>query len=315
MPYLTHLSIKPRLSGGHAQMLAAVRLGMLRSLDAHMDLSRAWFLQGCTQLKALTLCTYNFKGASAIAQLTGLTHLELGSGSYSQLFSAAEQSELGGALAALTNLQSLHLSHAPPGPVTQALSQLTGLTELCLARQDLVVDPGPLILPSCLQLNLSCGISTQQLACIEAPQLCHLGGMQLALKPSDLGALRRLCRGVLRACSGLCLSLQHEWSEEGTVALMAVLNQDWQPSAKALQPIRSSSIGNDRSNGRPRRQLSLHLWHAYLSRQCLELLPKGLGSIDLWWVPWLYPNTVCGSIALVSTVSFSTSCKQSQIHT
>jgi hypothetical protein len=112
--------------------------------------------------------------------------------------------------------------------------------------------------------------------------------MQLALTPSDLDALRGLCRGVLRACGSLTLDLRACFKED-TVALMAVLSQGWQPSAEALQPIRSSSIDSHQAA----RHWSLELCTTPLSRQCLELLPKGLSVLNLRWVPcqWLYAKS------------------------
>jgi hypothetical protein len=287
MPLLAHLEIEPpKLSGHCAATLAAARLDTLRSLHVRMDLCHASFLQGCTQLKALALETINVKGVSALAQLTGLTELKLYSESTSRLFSAEEQSELGSTLAALSNLQSVDLNHAPPGPVTQSLSQLTGLTKLRLEEQRKVSNPGSLVLPSCVELLLlPSGTCVQHLASIEAPQLQHLN-VTLAVQPSELGALRELCRGVLRACSCLPLNL-HTWSKEDTVALMAVLSRDWQPSAEALQPIRSSSIDSYQFP----REWTLELWYAPLTRQCLELLPKGLAILYLRWVPWLYAKS------------------------
>jgi hypothetical protein len=169
MPLLTHLSIRQQLTGQHAQVLAGVHLATSHSLDVDMNLCHAWLLQGCTQLKALTLYVSNVQGASAVAQLAGLTQLELRHATDRfVVFSGEEQSELGNALAALSNLQSLSISHAPPGPITQALSQLTGLAELALTRQDLVPNPGPLTLPSCVKLTLLYTISVQQPASIDA---------------------------------------------------------------------------------------------------------------------------------------------------
>jgi hypothetical protein len=282
MPLLTHVEIDMELTAHSAQLLAAARLTTVHSLTAYMDLCHAWCLQGCIQLKALMLSFHNVKGASAIAQLTGLTRLELTPLSDSQLFSAAEQSELGSALASLTNLQCLHFDHAPPGPVTEALSQLTALTELTLVEQGLVPNPGPLTLPSCVRLRLDYNISVQHLASIQAPKLQHLtlDISRLALCPSDLDSLRRLCKGVLRACSSLTLDLR-TWSKEDTVALMAVVSRDWQPSAEALQPTRCSSIGVERSSSDSSRHRSLRLWYTHCSRQYLELLPKGLHTVSL----------------------------------
>jgi hypothetical protein len=60
---------------------------------------------------------------------------------------------------------------------------------------------------------------------------------------------------------------------------MAVLNQNWQPSAEALQPMLPA-----RTNGQDSRQprlWSLNIWSAHLQRQCLSLLPKGLANLNL----------------------------------
>jgi hypothetical protein len=295
MPLLTHLTIRQKLTGQNGGMLAAVRLDMLRSLIVHMDLCHAWLLKGCTQLQSLTMATRNVRGVSAIAQLVGLTQLRLHSSRVEPLFSAEEQAELGSALAALSNLQSLSIRHAPPGPVTQAISQLTRLTELALDEGH---SPGPLVLPSCVMLTLDHvnNTSVQHLATIEAPQLQHLD-VELKVQPSDLDALGRLCRGVLRACGSLLLGL-HAAPEEDTVALMAVLNKDWQPSAEALQPIRSSLAGS--SSNKDCRQWRLTLCLTHVSRQCLELLPKGLGALHLRWV--LSQTRPCCPPALVSAL-------------
>jgi hypothetical protein len=252
-------------------MLAAIKLEYLHSFAVHMNLCHAWFLQGFPQLKTLRLFTDNFGAASAIAQLTELTRLELlPESSKKQPLSAAEQSELGSALATLSNLQCLQFDHAPFGPVTQVLSQLTALTELWLYEHGSGPNPGSLTLPSCVKLNFTRGLDlklgAEDLARIEAPRLRHLDLRSgwLALKPSDLDALRRLCRGVLSASSNLLLDLQHLWSKEDTVALMTVLSQGWQPSAEARQ----ASI----------KELSwcLAIRNAHLSCRCLSLLPKGL---------------------------------------
>jgi hypothetical protein len=307
MPLLTHVTIRQQLTGQNAQMFGAAPLTTLDRLDVRMDLCHSWILQGCKQLRTLTLLSASIKGVSNIAQLTALTQLELRSVfPGQQLFSAAEQSELGSTLAALTNLQNLLPSHAPPGPVTQALSQLTGLTQLVLSKQGLVHDPGPLVLPSCVKLAFWENIEVQHLTSIDAPQLRHLD-VDLALKPSDVDALRRLCRGVLWACGSLIIHLdkawcKETWSNENIVALMAVLGQDWQPSAEALQPLRCSDIGLEEScTSNLPRQWSLKLSYTDCSRQCLELLPKGLRSLRLGWVLGFQHTSMYGPPALVSS--------------
>jgi hypothetical protein len=297
MPLLAHLSIGTALTGQNAQMLAAVRLDSLRSLDVRMDLCHAWLLQRCTQLKSLTLLMLGIKGASAIAQLTGLTQLKLGSPP--QTHSDEGQSELGSALAALSNLQSLRIHRASSEPVSQALSQLTALTELTLYLQAAVHNSGPFTLPSCVKLTLLYRTAVQHLANIQAPKLQCLD-VDLAVKPSDFDALRQLCRGVLRACSNLSLNMR-ACSKEDTVALMAMLSQDWQPFAEAPQPIRNNGIGLEwRSTSTPLKQWSLQLSDTHCSCQCLELLPKGLRSLSLWWVPCILATRLYGLHALAS---------------
>jgi hypothetical protein len=276
MPSLTELQIIRRASRDDIQLLASLEWPDLRTLSTNvMQLDSCCSLKALTQLRELGLVYADIQGVGAVAQLTGLTGLYLyqcyHAAQKQQLFSAAEQSELGSALAALSNLQNLLLSHAPPGPVTQALMQLTGLTELWLTQQDLIIEPRPLILPSCVRLTLPFSLSPQHVASIKAPQLQHLDA-KLELEPSDLDTLRELCRGVLKACSRLPLHLHHAWSKEDTAALMAVLSQGWQPLVSTHTALLDSRTKS--------RQWSLELWHAHLSRQCLSLLPKGLAQLS-----------------------------------
>jgi hypothetical protein len=244
-------------------------------------------LHTLTQLSNLRLHDSDITGVGALAQLTGLTNLGMrevpGYNSHEPL-PAAGQAELGRALSALSNLQSLCISHAPPGPVTEALSQLTGLTRLTLCQQGLVTDPGPLVLPSCVRLSFLHRIPMQHLAVIDAPQLQHLGAVCLTVQLSDLGSLRRVCRGVLQACDDLKLAVEDAWawSEEDTVTLMTALSQDWQPSAEALQPLlpTCTACRKNACSGCPR-YYSLDLMDAHLSRQCCSLLPLGLAGLSL----------------------------------
>jgi hypothetical protein len=235
MPSLTELHIHQWAAGRNLQLLPGVQWPSLRKLYVSAaQLDSCCLLPTLTQLKQLDLDSSSIRGVGALAQLTGLTRLKLCPDT-PKLFSAADQSELGGALAALSQLQCLRISHAPPGPVTHALSQLTALTELTLAQQDLVANPGPLVLPSCVKLSFFADMPLQHAASIKSSRLRHLDG-SLTVQPSDIDTLRELCRGVLRACSPLSLILGRAWSKEDTVALMAVLSQDWQLPAEALQP-------------------------------------------------------------------------------
>jgi hypothetical protein len=152
--------------------------------------------------------------------------------------------------------------------VTQALSQLTALTDLFLWEQGLVNNPGPIVLPSVSRLSTgNSQVTVQHLPCITAPQLQQLKVFKLVLQPSDLGDLRRLCRGVLKACDSLWLDLPQAWSKEDTDALVAVLHQDWQAAEEAL-----------------------------------SLLPKGLNWLQLMWV-----TMDSGSIITQTTVCLKVS--------
>jgi hypothetical protein len=216
----------------------------------------------------------------ALAQLTGLTNLSLCHLPGYNSLPAAGQAALGSILSALSNLQCLHTHYAPPGPVTQALAQLTGLTELCLTEQDQAPNPGPVILPSCVKLTFLLSVSVQHLASTQAPKLQQLD-VSLIVKPSDLDALRWLCKGMLTACSNLHLNLLYIRSREDTAALMAVVSQEWQPSAEALQPLVSRHSRPRTNSSRKSRQSSVELWHAHLSRKGLSLLPEGLAELTL----------------------------------
>jgi hypothetical protein len=293
MPCLKSLDIYQGRAGHDVQALSAVPLPSLHTLHiCAVNLSRAQLPQGYTQLKELSLTYTNLKGVGAAAQLTGLTKLELCSLALGcQLFSASEQSELGSTLAALRNLKCLHIDHAPPGPVAEALSQLTALTELSFSNQGRVLDPAPLALPSVLCLSFGTGkVTVQQLLCFDAPHLQQLKVCELGIHPADLPDLRRLGRGLLTACN--CLSLKHKcnlsaaWSKEDTVALMTVLHQDWQPSAEALRPSSSSSIQPQDSNSSTPLEWRLEVLPTHCCRQSLSLLPKGLNWLQLMWVTW-----------------------------
>jgi hypothetical protein len=300
MPSLRHLSINQGPSGVNIQHLAAVPLPSVTSMSVDMDLCHAQHLQSYTQLRGLsvTYSSFDLKGVRALRQLTGLTRLDLCTQAHIDrpLYSAAEQSELGSVLAALTGLCELEIDHAPPGPIAQALSQLTGLRLLTLHSQGEVATPDCLTLPSVLSLFLyrwwsGNNITAKHLLCINAPQLRHVS-VQFDVVPSDLQHMRTLCRGVLKACPQLHFDLETSWSKEDTTALMTVLGQEWQPSVEALtcdpfspEPIRSSSMESARHGGSSWvNEWQLELKHATCSRQCLSMLPAGLATLRLKWV-------------------------------
>jgi hypothetical protein len=297
LPLLEDLTISQGRNGHNIKLLAATPLPSLRSLEiSSMDLSNAQFLTGYTQLGQLSLgYTSDMKGISALAQLTGLTSLELyampGERPHRQ-FSPTEQSELGSLLAALKQLRSLNTTYMPPGPMTQAVSQLTALTQVILPMQDLVGNPGPLILPSALRLCLgNIPLTPKHLAEINAPQLQYLFARS-ALGPHDLDSVKRLCSGIFKAASSLYFDLQNRWSKEDTVTLMTVLRQSWQPSAQALSQAEQYSVEQRRSllsvgqvcGSSSTQGWGLALVLAHCSRQCLSQVPIGLKRLDLRYV-------------------------------
>jgi hypothetical protein len=140
MATLAHLTTNSGEGGHHIQLLAVVSLPLLNSLSLHdMCMQHACFLQPLTQLQALSLSYRNkMAGIAALTTLTGLTRLKLDSMCFEEELSAAEQLELGSTLAALQNLQRLTINHVSPGPVMEAVWQLTKLTKLELSCRDRV---------------------------------------------------------------------------------------------------------------------------------------------------------------------------------
>jgi hypothetical protein len=86
---------------------------------------------------------------------------------------------------------------------------------------------------------------------------------------------------VLKACSRLSLNLEQCWLDKETVSLMAVLHQDWQPSAEALQPLSCSSAEPQHTISSNPKEWRLAILHTFCSRQCMSLLPKGLNCLEL----------------------------------
>jgi hypothetical protein len=305
LPLLQDLAIFQGHDGHNIKQLAVTPLPSLRSLYIRrMDLSNAQFLTCYTQLSKLSLGYMSeMKGASALAELTGLTSLSLYPMPSAEIwgrplqqpcqFPPEQQSELGSVLAALKALRSLGLTCLPPGPMTDAVSQLTALNELTLLHQNVVGNPGPIVLPRALSLCFShCTVTPQHLARISAPQLQYLSA-KIALNPDDSfnGIVKELCRGVLKAASTLYLDLQPRvhWSREDTAALMAVLHQSWQPSPQALcraeqcsvelqQTMSSLGLACACSNTQG---WGVDLVRARCSRQCLSLVPNGLSFLHL----------------------------------
>jgi hypothetical protein len=286
MPHLKALTIDQGPPRGHNMpLLAAVPLPTLHSLTInYVGLRHAGPLQGYTQLKTLTLNYTDLEGVGALAQLTGLTELQLKPYAYHHHVSTSEAMQLG-VVAALTRLCCLHIDLAL-GDANEALSKLGSLTELVLFRQGRVLRPGPLILPTVRSLTFVHDyITVNHLLCIDAPQLRHLQ-VSLKIHPSELPDLRRLCRGVLKACSSLSLNLEQYWiwdenTDKDAVALMEVLHQDWQPSAEALRPLKPKNAVQIQGSISTDNQWSLALLNTHCSRQCLSLLPKGLNCLHL----------------------------------
>jgi hypothetical protein len=211
-------------------------------------------LASMTQLKSLTFHSEDTHIVESLAPLTGLTHLDLG---YTRTpFPAAAQSQLGSVLLALSKLQSLRVSHVPPGPVAEALASMTSLTELKLSDQGLVQEPGPVVLPSVRSLSVGGWPTTTHLLCITALNLQHLTA-ELLWRSGDEKDLRRLCRGLLRVCNKLELKFRSSNSKKEAVAMMSVLGRGWRPTSIA-------------------EGWELSIYGGCISHLCLSLLPKGI---------------------------------------
>jgi hypothetical protein len=98
MPSLTQLQIQQTAAGQNLQLLASVRWPALRSLDvdAFQLLDDCCCLRTLKQLKRLSLTSWVIKGMGALAQLAGLTSLQLSPAPFqsaaSRLITAAQQS-------------------------------------------------------------------------------------------------------------------------------------------------------------------------------------------------------------------------------
>jgi hypothetical protein len=237
------------------------------------------FCQHFSSLQTLRMLQVrDVTGAAWLTSLTNLDQLELTCYHQSPLTSE-EQSELGSALVALSKLKSLTLAHAAPGPVAEALSQLTGLTELRLTAQGRSIEPGRLFLPSVRILEVADNafgmISAKHLAYIDAPQLQKLETSPIRVVTEGVGLLSMACRGVLRVHTDLELMCHKDVMWDNAADVMTVLSRDWQPSTHAMQPIcGSAELADSRES-----KLRLRGWRC--SRQCLAQVPQHVTGLTL----------------------------------
>jgi hypothetical protein len=227
-------------------------------------------LANLTQLQSLVILGADLEQASTLAQLTGLTHLCITccatNRSQRGSWSVAVKQQLADALKGLTSLHSLDLEQIPPGPVAGALAGLTRLTTLTFER--MFPEQGHLVLRNIPSLQLTVPVTPEQLLCLDAPQLQSLE-VQVKWTPGSADDLRRLCRGVLRACNNLTLQFPSGGSQavsaarEGAVEWMSVLHNSWKPTMTA-------------------EHWALIIWKAPICARSMSLLPMGLTDLWLW---------------------------------
>jgi hypothetical protein len=154
MPCLAHLTITAGADAHHIKLLTGVSLPLLNSLTVeNISMQHAHLLQPLTQLQALSLQCVNIAGVTALTTLTSLTRLKIGRLTFWD--SAKERMRnsrmLGSTLVPLTNLQDLAIEYLSPGPLMEAMSQLTMLTKLTVGQQQHASMPDP-DLGQCLPL-------------------------------------------------------------------------------------------------------------------------------------------------------------------
>jgi hypothetical protein len=249
----------------------------LRILKVYnMNQCPASVLASLSQLQELTFHQADIQQVSTLAQLTGLTQLEMGFyEDHTSEWPSKAQQELAEVLNALSSLQRLSIVQVPPGPIHEALAQMTTVTKLTC--REMLPEQGHLLLPSVRSLTVSHIATTRQLLCIDAPQLQEFQDadeLWLQWGPGTAEDLRRLCRGVLRACDSLVLNFNAPRSRQHAAATRAeavewtsVLSQEW-PATTYTQANRAGLW-------------SLTINGASCTSQFLSLLPSNITELTL----------------------------------
>jgi hypothetical protein len=110
-----------------------------------------------------------------LAQLTALTHLELGDDFWTATAYPFEDSNMARTISILSSLQHLEVPRIPNKAWADALASMTGLTHLTLSEQHHEHRALPITLPGVKTLTIN-SILARQLAQTTAPQLQLLEG-------------------------------------------------------------------------------------------------------------------------------------------
>jgi hypothetical protein len=205
------------------------------------DLSPIAGLRNLTSLEYRdTFCL----GITALTTLTALTSLSIVCnpkvGAKQQYAKPTTQAALAAALPALASLKQLSLSEVQSGPLTDALSQLTSLTQLTAHSLKGVSKETPQVLPinlnvlelPLLDVSALCGIITPHTLQHVTVKATIRTGRKVGRQGVEAD-LKHLAEGMLEHCADLSLTKAYGTSKEDMVALMAVLKDTWRPTSTA----------------------------------------------------------------------------------
>jgi hypothetical protein len=247
-------------------------------------------LKQLTQLKHLWLLlpeSTPVQHPEALTHLTALESLDLREESVSGDFSMHDS--LAHLVVALSSLRKLTLPDVPPGPWTEALARLTGLSQLRLQRLGRDNAPHPIHLPSVRVLTAH-SVTARQLALITAPSLTRLLGfadpdhilphMLLVCKKGQPNSVRVSASGLMRHCNRVAVSRLDLtgpfWPQAESHATLAALCQSWRPTA--------SVMGSDPAT----RVWDLYIQAMRFGQAEAALVPAGITHLTLGWVQDVY---------------------------
>jgi hypothetical protein len=265
----------------------ATQLQTLTLIDTHsrvqpLDLSPA---AGLTNLTSLHYTHAFCLGITALTTLTALTQLSIlphPAGSAARHYAKpTAQSALAAALPALASLKQLSLPYVQPEPLTDALSQLTSLTQLTLWHPTGISRATRLRLPTSLHVlelpwvdvSVLCGIIT-------APNLHHVT-VSARLKSGQEAEFKQLSEGLLQHCADLSASGRQGMSEKDMLGLMTVLKSTWKPTgaarARHADHLRRRHVMNHKDS----LAWGLRVFQVACTQAVLQQVPPGITHLEL----------------------------------
>jgi hypothetical protein len=271
-----------RLSPSQWQSLCALRCLTSLSLAAPLhNFSPFTQLTQLTRLEVKLPDKQQVQHADALTHLTRLEELHL---DIHLSMSLSMHGSVAHAVGAISSLRRLTLPDVPPGPWTDALARLTGLTQLNTHYLGISRAPHPIHLPS-VRVLTTLFVTARQLALITAPQLTRLEApgckepavshVGIVCEDAHSDSVRLSASGLLRHCS----SVRPHWlwgapwpSAAESHAVLAALCQSWRPTASAMGSEPASRVW------------SLMLMEMQFGQAEAALVPAGITQLILWWV-------------------------------